>query len=275
MSAAGPIGVASGATLSFDELHAFVARIGVPRVAFQGDHYDLDEPMRFAALASGALAVDGREIVRALSTSGLRRGPGLTRQGLAGVAHLDAPTIETARLTLRQWQATDVPAAAAMHADGRVGRWLGGVLSAEQSAAFVDRQAVGLALRGIGLFAVEETTSATFVGAVGLGGVGRDFPFGPALEVAWRLAPDAEGRGYATEAAKAVLDYADSLFRLRRIAAFTTVTNVASLAVMNRLDMVPDDDLPDSEFDHPRLAPDHPLRRHTLRWWNSPANQKI
>ncbi len=256
---------------SFEELHAFARRLGIPRVAFQGDHYDLDESRRSQAIAAGANAVHGREIVRALIRGALRRGPALTRQGVAGVAHLDTPTLRTGRLTLRQWRSSDLAAAAVMHADERVGSWLGGTLTAERSAAFVDRQAVGLALRGIGLFAVEESATGEFVGAVGLGGVGSEFSFGPALEVAWRLAPAAQGHGYATEAAAAVLDYADGLFGLERVAAFTAVGNRASLAVMDRLGMVNDETLPGSEFDHPKLGPGNPLRRHALRWRLAPT----
>lgn len=257
---------------SFEELHVFAAGIGVPRVAFQGDHYDLDEARRAAAMAAGATAVHGREVVRALNTSGLRRGPALTHRGLEGVRHLPTVILHTERLTLRQWRTSDLGAASLMHADERVGTWLGGTLSGEGSAAFVDRQAVGLALRGIGRFAVELNATGEFVGAVGLGGVGSEFSFGPALEIAWRVAPDAQGHGYATEAAAAVLHYADGLFAVVRIAAFTAISNLASLAVMTRLGMVPDDTLANAEFDHPKLSSDHALRRHALRWWYRPIN---
>jgi RimJ/RimL family protein N-acetyltransferase len=180
--------------------------------------------------------------------------------------------LRTERLTLRQWRSSDLAAAATMHADEHVGHWLGGRLTEEQSAAFVDRQAIGLALRGIGLFAIEEADTGGFVGAVGLGGVGPEFSFGPALEVAWRLTPSAHGRGYATEAAGAALAYADTLFGLDRIAAFTAVRNRASLTVMTRLGMVDDETLPNGEFDHPKLAMHHPLRRHRLRWWVAPTH---
>ena len=151
-----------------------------------------------------------------------------------------------------------------LHADLRVGEWLGGTLSESASTAFVDRQAVGLALRGVGMFAVERVTDGVLIGAVGLGGVGPDFPFGPAIEVAWRLGAVHQGRGYATEAAAAALRYGLATFDLPRIAAFTATGNAASIAVMDRLGMVADRRLP--EFDHPRLAAGHPLRRHVLRW---------
>jgi Protein of unknown function (DUF4031) len=58
---------------SYDELHAFAERLGIPRRAFQGDHYDLPEDHRQQAIELGAEAVSSRELVRRLIDSGLRR----------------------------------------------------------------------------------------------------------------------------------------------------------------------------------------------------------
>lgn len=252
---------------SFDELHAFVARLGIPRAAFQGDHYDLDEVARRRAVVFGAREVGGRALVSALRGAGLRRGPALAKGGLPGVAHLPTSTVATDRLLLRQWTVHDLEPMAEIHGDPAVGRWLGGTLASAASAAFVDRQAVGLALRGIGLFAVERSVDGALLGAVGLSGVGSEFPFGPALEIAWRLSPAHQGAGYATEAAAAVLRHGSTTFGVDRIAAFTAAGNVASLAVMGRLGMRADESM--DEFDHPRLEIGHPLRRHVLRWWHA------
>jgi hypothetical protein len=57
---------------SYEELHAFVEALGIPRRVFQGDHYDVPERLRSAALAHGATAVSSRELVRRLRASGLR-----------------------------------------------------------------------------------------------------------------------------------------------------------------------------------------------------------
>ena len=59
--------------VSYDELHAFAERLGVPRRAFQGDHYDVPAELRQQALTIGATPVDGRELVRRLRQAGLRR----------------------------------------------------------------------------------------------------------------------------------------------------------------------------------------------------------
>ena len=58
---------------SYDELHVLAEALGIPRRGFQGDHYDLPEEMRDAAIALGAQPVTGRELITRLRASGLRR----------------------------------------------------------------------------------------------------------------------------------------------------------------------------------------------------------
>lgn len=60
---------------SYDELHAFADRLGVPRRAFQADHYDVPAELRKEALALGAMSVPARELVIRLRRAGLRRRP--------------------------------------------------------------------------------------------------------------------------------------------------------------------------------------------------------
>ena len=57
---------------SVDELHAFARRLGLRRMAFQGDHYDVPTEVRERALTLGAEAVRGRDLVRRLRAAGLR-----------------------------------------------------------------------------------------------------------------------------------------------------------------------------------------------------------
>jgi len=58
---------------SYDELHAFAAGLGVPARGFDRDHYDIPAEHYDAALAAGAEPVRSRELVRRLTTAGLRR----------------------------------------------------------------------------------------------------------------------------------------------------------------------------------------------------------
>ena len=57
---------------SVAELHAFADRLGLRRMSFQGDHYDVPESVRDRALALGAEPVRGRDLVRRLRGAGLR-----------------------------------------------------------------------------------------------------------------------------------------------------------------------------------------------------------
>ena len=59
--------------VSYDELHAFVEReLGIPRRAFQGDHYDVPEDLYDVAVAAGAQPVGARELLSRLLAAGLR-----------------------------------------------------------------------------------------------------------------------------------------------------------------------------------------------------------
>ena len=58
---------------SYDELHEFAGRLGIPRRGFQGDHYDIPTEYRTQAIEMGAEPVDARVLVRRLRAAGLRR----------------------------------------------------------------------------------------------------------------------------------------------------------------------------------------------------------
>ena len=60
---------------SYDELHEFADRLGIPRRAFQGDHYDIPTDYRDRAIELGAHAVGSRELLRRLKAAGLRKRP--------------------------------------------------------------------------------------------------------------------------------------------------------------------------------------------------------
>jgi hypothetical protein len=66
---------------SYDELHGFARQLGIPRRAFQGDHYDIPDYLHTKAIELGAELVEGRVLARRLREAGLRldkryRGPG-------------------------------------------------------------------------------------------------------------------------------------------------------------------------------------------------------
>jgi ribosomal-protein-alanine N-acetyltransferase len=170
------------------------------------------------------------------------------------------PRLKTERLVLRRWRAADHAPFAALNADPVVMEHFAAPLSRSQSDAMVARIEATFDERGFGLWAVE-AGEAPFVGFVGITPVRFDAPFTPAVEVGWRLARRYWGRGYATEAATAAVDFGFESAGLAEIVSFAVPANTRSLRVMERLGMVSD---PDDDFDHPGLPPTSPLRRHVL-----------
>ena len=122
-----------------------------------------------------------------------------------------------------------------------------------------------IAERGWGHWAVEERESGAFIGFVGLHNPIATLPCSPCVEIGWRLGLAHWGKGFATEAASAVLDVGFKQLRLPEIVSFTATTNLRSQAVMRRIGMVRD-----GGFDHPNVPEGHLLRPHVLYRARSP-----
>lgn len=169
--------------------------------------------------------------------------------------------IETARLILRAFREDDRAPFAAINGDPRVSDWLGGPISPAQSDATIDRINAHIATHGFGFFAAERKADGRLIGMIGLQPIRDDLPPAPGVELGWRLAPDAQGTGLATEGAAAVLAWGFANLDRDELLAFTAESNLRSQAVMTRIGMRHD---PARDFDHPVLADDHPLRRHVV-----------
>lgn len=148
-----------------------------------------------------------------------------------------------------------------MNADPAVAEFLGRALDRTESDALADRIEAHWVREGFGLWAVERLDAGQFIGFAGLARPRFEAHFTPAVEVGWRLARAAWGHGFATEAGRAALEFGFVTVGLDEIVSFTAVANERSRAVMARLGMSRD---PRGDFDHPRLEPGHPLRRHVL-----------
>ena len=68
---------------SYDELHAFAARAGIPARGFEGDHFDVPQERYAALVAAGACPTEGKELARRLRDSGLRFQKGKGERALA------------------------------------------------------------------------------------------------------------------------------------------------------------------------------------------------
>ncbi|MFF0248751.1 GNAT family N-acetyltransferase [Streptosporangium sandarakinum] len=169
--------------------------------------------------------------------------------------------METERLVMRRWRETDLEPFAELNADPEVMRHFPAPLTREESDAMVGRIEAAFDEHGYGLWALEVRATGEFIGFTGLAWQRFEAHFTPALEVGWRLSRRAWGHGYATEAARAALEYGFGPAGRREIVSMTAVGNLRSRAVMERLGMRRD---PADDFDHPRVPAGSPLRRHVL-----------
>lgn len=167
----------------------------------------------------------------------------------------------TERLRLRPLRTTDREVFAALNADPRVMQHFPDPLTRKQSDALLDRMLNDFESRGFGPWAVELLSTGGCIGFVGLDVPSFSSHFTPCVEVAWRLAAEHWGCGYAQEAARAALHTAFVHLELPRVVSFTTLGNERSARVMQKLGMQRD---PNEDFEHPNLAPGHALRPHLL-----------
>lgn len=184
----------------------------------------------------------------------------------------DAPTLHTDRLILRGWcdgdgdghgeddHKGDRDAFAALNADPDVMHHFPAPLTRAESDAFFDVMLHKWASDGMGWFAVTDKAGA-FLGFAGLNRPRLTTHFTPCVEIGWRFARHAWRNGYATEAARTCLDWGFDTHELAEIVSFAVPANTRSWAVMQRIGMIRDGA---GDFDHPAIAPDHPLCRHVL-----------
>jgi RimJ/RimL family protein N-acetyltransferase len=169
------------------------------------------------------------------------------------------PELRTERLLLRGWRREDREPFAEMNADPAVREHFTGLMSRAESDELADRIEAEFAAEGFGAWAVEIPGVTPFAGFVGLSRPMFEASFTPCVEVGWRLARSFWGRGYATEGARAALAFGFERLGLNEIVSFTVPSNLRSIRVMKKIGMRFSE-----EFEHPKIAPGHPLRRHVL-----------
>lgn len=169
--------------------------------------------------------------------------------------------LETERLILRPWIDTDLEPFAALNADKDVMEFFPKLMTREETESMVERVRARYAEDRFCFWATEERKSGDFIGFVGLGRPSFDAHFIPCVEIGWRLARPYWGKGYAPEAAEAVLRDGFERCNLQEIVALTAVLNNKSRRVMEKLSMNRN---PDDDFLHPALADGHHLKPHVL-----------
>lgn len=142
--------------------------------------------------------------------------------------------MKTARLEFRRWRESDLDAARDIYADPEVMRFIPvGPMNDEQILRMMARMNAEIDERGYGLWAVIDSNTGELLGESGL----HYLPQTDEVEIAWLYRMRAWGRGFATEAARAVLDAAWTQHRLERVICLIDERNVRSVRVAERLGM--------------------------------------
>jgi RimJ/RimL family protein N-acetyltransferase len=165
--------------------------------------------------------------------------------------------IETERLILRTWRKEDAEAYFQINQDPKVIEFLRGPLTMEQVNDFIPV----VNSHGDTLWAACLKETGELMGFIGLNYTDWESNFTPAVEVSWRLGSQFWGKGYATEGAKASLNYGFKKCALKKIVSFTVPANVRSFRVMEKIGLKRD---MNGDFAHPKLPADHPLSQHIL-----------
>ncbi|MEO0395113.1 MAG: GNAT family N-acetyltransferase [Cyanobacteria bacterium P01_A01_bin.137] len=149
--------------------------------------------------------------------------------------------LTTDRLTIRDWHPlNDAQQAYDIYGDPRVTRWLSN--SAADSSIWITQQRLQRycerTAHGFGIWAVVETAIDRAIGSILLVPLpNSDKTHSGKIEIGWHFRPASWGYGYATEAARAILNYGFSELTLPTIYAVTTPDNIRSQQVMARLGM--------------------------------------
>jgi RimJ/RimL family protein N-acetyltransferase len=153
------------------------------------------------------------------------------------LADNSVPVLETLRLKLRRHRIDDLGACAAMWADPDVVRHIGGRPFTEEETWWKLLRYAGLwALLGYGYWVIEDKATGGFLGELGFADFHRDIT--PSIdglaELGWVLASHAHGRGYATEAARAVLAWGDAHLDGAQTVCIIAPENSASVRVAEK-----------------------------------------
>lgn len=168
--------------------------------------------------------------------------------------------IKTERLFLRQWCKDDLADFSLLNSDPKVMKYLPKILSRKESNNLADKIINLISENGWGFWAIEKINDNSFIGFVGLHEPKYDLPVKPCVEIGWRLAREYWGNGYATEAGNAALEFAFKTLNLDNIYSFTSVANVKSQSVMERLNLVNQS----VNFNHPSIPEGNQYSEHVL-----------
>lgn len=172
--------------------------------------------------------------------------------------------LETERLILRHWKQSDYLPFIEMGQDPEVMKYLPKLLTKNESLEIIKKIEGIFEKNHWGFWAIELKENGTFIGFIGLHDQPEQFDFSPCVEIGWRLAREYWGKGYATEGAKAALDYAFNKLNLSKVVSFTSIANEPSESVMKKIGMTKV-----KYFNHPEFSSNPSIEKHILyEIWN-------
>ena len=174
---------------------------------------------------------------------------------------MPAKNLETDRLILRQWKDSDLPLFYKLNSNPKTMEYFPYTLTKDQSYELAHKIQKELKEKPYGMWAVELKEGSNFIGCIGLHYQDFNTHFTPCIEIGWRLDFPFWGKGYATEGAQYVLDYALNVLKIKEVVSFTSKSNFRSIRVMEKLEMTYDKN---DDFLHPKIPKGHPLSLHVL-----------
>ena len=152
------------------------------------------------------------------------------------------------RLGFRNWTNSDSLAMHAVSSDPEVMKHFPSTLTLEETEAFIKRMQNHFQEHGFCYFAVDELKSGNCMGFIGICLQTYEAPFTPGVDIGWRLATKYQGKGYATEGAKACIKYAFTTLQISEIYSVAVHRNLPSINVMKKAGMSYQ-----TQFDYPNF----------------------
>lgn len=152
------------------------------------------------------------------------------------------------RLGFRNWVSTDIDKMYEISSDPEVMKHFPSTQSKKYTEDFILRMQQQFCDYRFCYFAVEVIETNHFIGFIGISNQTYDTDFNPSVDIGWRLHKNYWGKGYATEGAKACLEYAFKNIQLNKIVSVATKGNLPSISVMQKIGMTKV-----KEFEHPLL----------------------
>ena len=163
------------------------------------------------------------------------------------------------RLGFRKWRSSDLAPFAQMNADSEVMEFFPAVMSPQETQQMIERIQAQFDRQGYGLYAVDQLATRSFIGFIGF--IYQEFEafFTPCVEIGWRLRRAAWNQGFATEGAERCLAYGFEALNFQEVYSITALPNKKSERIMQKIGMAKA-----GEFEHPKIADGHWLKRHVL-----------